>query len=146
MDQYIKLSSLEVDDRSEDAVLLEASNGTTSGELELYLKPEELKQLSVDLKEFPKQADDMVVFENGEEKSLSYYILLRFIVTNASGHCAIHIRMNNGDLPPNTEISEFYIMAEPSQINRLGNLLEKFSTKKYRAMEWDVSDGLLFDL
>ncbi|MFQ5574960.1 MAG: hypothetical protein ACE5E0_04985, partial [Terriglobia bacterium] len=127
-------------------LLLQASNGRQAGELEIYANVEDLIKCADALSAFPRYKEDVFLWELGSERPedrCAFYFRLRAFVTNKRGHCAINIRLNNNEGLPETEISEFCIPAEPSQINRLGRLFRDFAKLQHETLFWGISEGRL---
>jgi hypothetical protein len=108
-------------------LVVQASNGSQTGELEIYTTPEALVQCSEALSSFPRHSTDVFLWEIGSERPedrWAFYFRLRVFLTRPTGQCAIHVRFNNNQDLPERQISEFCLPAEASQINRLGNLFQ----------------------
>ena len=90
-------------------------------------------------------ADSVLRWEIGSENPGDRYFRLGLFMVDSVGHCAIELRFNNNEALPQREISEFCIQAEPSEINRLGQLLREFAQLRHCALVWSVSDGALYE-
>jgi hypothetical protein len=129
-------------------LLVAASNGRLRGALEIYVSTNELSELAEVLKVFPRHKDDVHLWELGSERPedrWAFYFRLRAFTINARGHCALHVRFSNNKSLPETELSEFCIAAEPSQINHLGALVAEFAKLRHEVLEWNVSEGQLVE-
>jgi hypothetical protein len=127
-------------------LVVAASNGRQHGELEIYANAEDLAAVARDFREFPKRKDDTVLWELGSkcpEARFAFYYRLRVFQVAANGQCAVELRFNNNQMPPDREILEFSIHALPSDLDRLANLFEQFSRLEQRVLEWNVIDGEL---
>jgi len=127
-------------------LVVAASNGRQQGELEIYAKAEDLAVFARDLRGFPKQKADTVRWELGSERSednFAFYYRLRVFQVAANGQCAIELRFCNNQEPPRREVVEFSIQALPSDLDRLADLVERFSRLEYKVLEWNVDGGEL---
>jgi hypothetical protein len=70
---------------------------------------------------------------------------MRVFQVASGGQCAVELRFNNNQLPPDREVAEFSLHALPSDLDRLAALLEGFSRLEHRVLEWRVEDGELRD-
>lgn len=128
-------------------LVIVGSNGRTRGQLEFYANAKDLTQLADVLDVFPRHKTDMHLWELGSERPedrFAFYLRLRLFVTDAAGHCAIQLRLNNNQDLPQKELSEFCIVAEPSGLNRLGMLLREFGNLEQEVLHWTGSEGRLF--
>jgi hypothetical protein len=127
---------------------LEASNGRIHGALEYYCHVEDVQTLGVQLANFTGSRHHEVVYEWGSEKpadNFAGFLRLRVKPLDSSGHCAVHVRLNNNAEPPRGELVEFSIRANVAEINRLGSLLTGFGRLQHLALEWHVQDGRLIE-
>ena len=127
---------------------IKASNGRAQGSLEYYCNADDLKTLGRQLVDFTGTRSHEVVYELGSEKPsdrFAFFLSLRVKPLDSSGHCAVHIRLNNNQEPPSRELMEFSIMANVADLNRLGNLLIGFGRLQHGVLEWHVQDGSLIE-
>ena len=143
---YIKITRHEYEEPYHVNLVFEAANKTQSTTLEYYCNATDLSDIAEHLEVFPRHNADVFLYEFGSEKkedNHSYYFRMRVFLVSSLGACAIQIRTNNNEELPNKEISEFCILAEPSQINRLGQLFRTYSKLNHKLLEWSVKDGHL---
>ena len=129
-------------------LVVSASNGTHSGELEIYESAEELRELARSLRRFPKAPQDTISWELGSEdpeENFRFYFCLRIRTIPLSGPCALELRLNNNREPPDREVAEFTIRAYPADLDRLSDLLLHFCELKHRVLEWNITDGALHE-
>jgi hypothetical protein len=128
-------------------LLLRASNGSQTGELEIYSSPDQLMDIGRQLTEFPQSVGHVVLWEIGSERQedrFAYYMRFRAFVLDSVGHTALHLRFcNNLDLPAKA-ISEFCITAEAGALNRLGHLFCEFSSLSHEYLVWSLAESSLF--
>jgi hypothetical protein len=113
----------------------------------VYVIANVLHEWADHLETFPRHNTDVFLYEIGSERPedrWGYYFRFRAFLTDALGHCAIHLRTNNNEDLPHREIAEFCIQAEPSQINCLGKLFREFAKLKHHTLDWKVTDGELY--
>jgi hypothetical protein len=127
-------------------LVVQASNGTQTGSLEIYTTPEALLRSAEALRAFPRHSTDVFLWEIGSERPedrWAFYFRFRVFLTAPTGESAIHFRFNNNRDLPERQISEFCLTAEPSQINRLGKLLQEFASLQHEILFWRVKEGEL---
>ncbi|MGY8770975.1 MAG: hypothetical protein ACKVH8_21400 [Pirellulales bacterium] len=127
-------------------LVVEASNGDVSSKSEYYCNATDLLTIAEGLESFPRDKSDVFLYELGSERKedrWGYYYRLRAFLIDNFGSCALQLRINNNAELPDTQVSEFCIKAEASQINRLGQLFRTFSKLEHEVLEWNVSDGSL---
>jgi hypothetical protein len=127
---------------------IEASNGRVHGSLEYYCDADDLKTLGKQLVDFTGSRNHEIVYELGSEKPsdrFAFFLSLRVRPLDLSGHCAVHVRLNNNEEPPSREVMEFSIRANVADLNRLGNLLIGFGRLQHLVLEWHVQDGRLVE-
>jgi hypothetical protein len=128
-------------------LVMSASNGRQTGELEFYLNADTLGVWASEMEKFPVHAQSVLNWELGSEypeDRFAFYFRFRLFTANSRGHCAIQLRFNNNAELPEREVSEFCIRAEPSQINRLGALFRGFSKLQHRVLRWSLTEGGLY--
>ncbi len=129
-------------------LVIMASNGSTSGSLEFYINASELVEWANAMETFPNHQNSVHLIELGSERPedrWAYYFRMRFFTIDSAGHCAIQFRFNNNSNLPEREISEFCIVVEAAQINRLGVLVRKFAKLNDYVLRWSAYEGELFD-
>src|SRR6058998_2096718 len=95
-------------------LVVAASNGRQQGELEIYANSEDLASFARELRGFPNQKADSVVWQLGSERPedrFAFYYRLRVFRVSARGQCAIEVRFCNNCEPPHREVVEFSIEA-----------------------------------
>lgn len=123
-----------------------ASNGSFSGEVDIYITPEEIIEIGSALRQFPSSINDEYLYTYGSEElanNFNRYFLLRAYTTNASGHCALQMCINSNRLTPEEGVCKFSIPAEAAAINRLGELLEHFGALEHLEIHWSPDEGAL---
>jgi hypothetical protein len=123
-----------------------ASNGRMNGGIEYYCKASDLNDLGSKLAGFVGNKDETIIYELGSEKPqdrFAYFFGLRVLILDSGGHCAVRLRMNNNQSPPETEACEFCIAADVADVNRLGRLLVAFGKMEHRVLDWSIKDGKL---
>ncbi|HSB09836.1 MAG TPA: hypothetical protein VLM38_10160 [Blastocatellia bacterium] len=127
-------------------LVVAASNGRQLGELEIYANADDLAMIARELRGYPKRTGDIVLWELGSERPedrFAFYYRLRVFQVAATGQCAVELRFNNNQAPPDREVVEFSIPALPSDLDRFAILLEGFSRLEHRLLEWSIDDGAL---
>ncbi len=144
MSSYIRITRQPYEEPAYLNLVIEASNGKATGRLEYYDHASSFTEMADELEAFPRNGTHTYVHEVGSESSddrYAFYFLLRVVLTNSRGHCAVHLRFNNNEDIPGRQISELCIPAMPADINRLGNLLREFAKLEKSVLEWNVCDG-----
>jgi hypothetical protein len=124
-------------------LVVHASNGRQSSELEIYAAAADLSSAAQALSGFPKHSGDVFTWELGSElpeDRFAFYFRLRVWQVKASGRCAVEVRFNNNQDPPDRQVSEFSFGAYPSDLDRLGCLFREFSKLEQLVLEWAVED------
>jgi len=143
---YIRITRYPYEEPFYLDLVIEASNDNVQGKLEIYVGPNDLIEWANALEPFPIQIPDTFKWELGSEAPEDrwvYYFGFRLVTFDLTGHCAIHLRFNNNRPPPDREVAEFYIEAEPNQINRLGSLCREFAKMKHSVLYWTLENGYL---
>ncbi len=146
MKPYIKIKRYPYEEPYHLNLIIEAANESISGKLEYYCNASDLTEISVALIRFPSQTPDEYIYELGSEKPedrYAHYFKFRAYTTDSVGHCAIQLKMNNNSDCPDEEICEFSIQGDVADINRLGELIKKFSKLEHTYLIWNVIDGEL---
>lgn len=119
--------------------MVTASNDSQVAQQDFYTFPEKLRSFATKLQNFPKYLDDFVSFEYGDSPTMYSYILIKAIVVNSRGHSAIEIKMDNRLETPLKSSCNFFMKAQPANINELGKQLFQWTTnmeEEFR-FEWD---------
>ncbi|HEU5181297.1 MAG TPA: hypothetical protein VFW45_10920 [Candidatus Polarisedimenticolia bacterium] len=146
MKPFIRMTRLPYQEAHQVHLVVVASNGRQMGEIEVYSNAEGLAALASKVRGFPKEEGDTVSWELGSERPedhFAFYLRLRVFQVAASGRCGIELRLCNHREPPDRAFVEFSIEALPSDLDRLADLLERFSREELRVLEWNVDDGEL---
>ena len=125
-------------------LVVSAGNGTTQGALEIYAKASDLNDAAAAISGFPKNDNDEFVWELGSEderERFAFYFRLRVFPLSATGRCAVELRFNNNQRPPDRQVVEFCITAYPADLDRLGGVLKTFSRFEGSMLEWTVHPG-----
>ncbi len=120
-------------------LVVTASNGRSTAELEIYANADDLREYGTALQEFPLSATHSVLWELGSEQPeerFAFHFRLKFVVTEMTGQCAVVVRFNNNEPLPDTEISAFCIPTEPARLNRLGQQLLRFGKLEEKELVW----------
>jgi hypothetical protein len=144
--KYLRITRLPYEEPHHLDLMIEVSNGRSAGQLEIYTTPEALTDCGEALEVFPRHGSDVFLWEIGSERSedqWAYYFRMRSFVTESVGACALQFRLNNNATLPETEVTEFCIEAEPSQLNRLGKLFRDFARLEHKELFWNVAEGML---
>jgi hypothetical protein len=127
-------------------LVVSASNGRQTGQIEIYDNAESLAKLARQLRTYPTGTKDLFLWELGSElpaDRFGFYFRIRISVVSPRGLCSVEFRFNNNEIPPERELTEFSFTAEPADLERLARLLEGFSKLEDRVLEWTVTDGQL---
>ena len=136
MKPFLKVKVL-TDDNGELHYLLQASNGSSATAQEFYGYREDWKEFAAKLRTFPKSPTDEVRFELGEDdEKWAYYLLLRAFCFDSLGHSALEVFAVSPSTPPHGYRDRFFIIAEPSALNRLGETLAGWDAREGSEIEW----------
>jgi hypothetical protein len=135
----------------EDSYILEldfkAFNGIYLGQVKWYCYPKDLEEIGKGLMSFPSKIPDEFYYNHSLHNY--YHLTMRAYTFDKLGHCALEICMKKmEELPAQAECRFSIVVDEPWAIHRLGMMLEKFSTKKYRSLKWSTKseeDDLLVE-
>lgn len=142
MKQELKLKVLrEPDDDGLFELEIFVSNGQISTSLGFWAYGDDFKEFGTQLTDFPNSLKHTVTFELGEDQNngemqWAYYLLLNVFCFAATGQSAIRIITDNHRETPEYQRCEFYIKAEPSSLNRLGNELKNWDPTSEREFQW----------
>ena len=148
MKPYIRITRIPYEEPDCLNLAIAVSNGSATGNLELYLNADELITWADAFETFPLHAKSVCLWEVGSERPedrWAYYVRLRLFTTDSVGHCALHVRLNNNRDLPDREIVEMCIRAEPVQLNQFGKLCRNFAKLKHRVLYWSLSEAELFE-
>ena len=126
-------------------LLVSAGNQTTHAQFEIYANASDLNVAAESLIGFPKTDNDTFMWELGSENKqdrFAFYFRLRVFPFSPTGCCAIEIRFNNNQQPPNQQIVEFCVEAYPSDLDRLGKMFKSFGRLEDLTMEWCVHPSM----
>lgn len=122
-------------------LLVSAGNRFTQTHFEIYANASDLNAAAESLIGFPKADIDTFMWELGSENEqdrFAFYFRLRVFQFSPTGRCAIEIRFNNNQKPPNQQIVEFCIEAYPSDLDRLGTMFKSLGHLEDLTREWSV--------
>lgn len=125
-------------------LVVSAGNASTQVEFEIYANASDLKETAAALTGFPSNDDDTFLWELGSENEqdrFAFYFRLRVFRFSSTGRCAIELRFNNNQKPPDQQLVEFCIEAYPADLDRLGKMFDSFSRLEDSTMNWTVHSG-----
>ncbi|NCI48993.1 hypothetical protein GWC95_03610 [Sediminibacterium roseum] len=140
MTGLIKISVLSIDIHSDNETYfrIDISNNNCSTFLQFYGYDDSFHEFGQSLINFPQTINDTPIFEIGKDDiKWAYYLNIKVLCYDASGHSAIKIKaINNGDIISGYQ-SEFTIVAEAASINQLGQLLTNWNPLKTKEVVWN---------
>lgn len=120
------------------------SNHHFSSSVDVYCRPDSLKEIGQALKIFPSNIPDAYSYEYGSEspdKNYHRFFKMRVYTVGSLGHCAIQFLVNLNQTEPGEGASRFSIYPiEPMALSRLGELFIQFSALHHLEFWWS-SDG-----
>ncbi|MCP3960045.1 MAG: hypothetical protein GY719_19545 [bacterium] len=146
MAAYLRIAREPYEEPYHVNLIVAASNGRQSGELEIYANAEDLKRAANGLAGFPQPDVNVFLWELGSEQPadrFAFYFRFKVYQISPRGRCAVELRFNNNQASPDQEITEFCLLVDPGGLDRLANLLWEFAQLKHRVLEWTIHDGEL---
>jgi len=125
-------------------LVVSAGNASTQAEFEIYANASDLTDAAQSFTGFPRTDNDSFIWELGSENKrdrFKFYFRLRVFQFSSTGRCAIELRFNNNQEPPDQLVVEFCIKAYPADLDRLGTIFYSFSRLDDLTMEWTVHSG-----
>lgn len=139
MSSEIKITILNIDEDDNDFTKYKIylSNGNVSVVLEFYEYLDCFKEFAEKLEIFPKDADDSITFQIGEDsEKYAYYMKLKVYCFEPNGNSAILIEVDNHDTNVDRIKSEFFIKTLPASLNKLGKILNNWNPKVESQVLW----------
>ena len=113
------------------------SNGITTSCLDFYAYFDEFVDFGNSLKIFPKNINDVVLYELGEQNpKWAYFMQLKTYCYQSNGYCAIDVIIDNHGTRPYENKVTFSITTLPASINKLGEVLSSWNPKIDKEIEW----------
>ena len=116
-----------------------ASNGVFTGSTDIYCNVSDLSEIGGILQAFPKAIPDEYKYEYGSsDPAARFYrhFVFRAYTVGSWGKCALQVSINQNQSEPEEGICLFSIPAEPSSINRLGDLFVAFAKLQHLEFKW----------
>ena len=149
--KFIRIERIPYEEPHHLNLIVSVSNGTQTGQVEIYLCPDDLSVLAENIKGFPSSIGHEYLWELGSDKpsdNFAFYFKLYFYNVDAAGNCRIVCSMNNNEeWIGESEISHFSLDCRLEELNVLSNLLLKLSGASKQALkscthlEWTGSEG-----
>jgi hypothetical protein len=130
------MTDLEYDDEGLHIELV-ASNGYFVATQDFYTYAEDLAEFAARLQIFPKSLRDEVKFKVGAEDHYCHVVLSVYVYDEV-GHSALEVLISYPGSRQVQSQSKFNIIAEPAQLNRLGETLSSWLKSKDKTMQWLV--------
>lgn len=113
------------------------NNGFCAVTLEFYGYPDEFKEFSIQLIDFPKTASDKAIYELGEKgNQWAYHLLIQAYCVESNGRSAIKVESTNNGVGPGFHDCKFEIESEVASINRLGTGLKNWNPLDQEQFVW----------
>jgi hypothetical protein len=144
VEKFIKITRNPYEEPYHINLIFKASNGESSGQLEIYDNADKLEKLADVLEDFPFKETKTFLWELGSEKAkdnFAFYFKCEFSLIKHSSECVVGIRLNNNENGVEKSISEFYINCYPAELNKLGQLFREFSKLEKETLIWNGLDG-----
>ncbi|MFN0020472.1 MAG: hypothetical protein ACKVP0_19620 [Pirellulaceae bacterium] len=118
-------------------VLLQAHNGEFGSMLEFYVDAATIKLFGMQLAEFPFGKMEEVRFEIGSrEGNFAYYLLLRAMTYDRSGHIALQVEVDNRQEGHRHSQASFFIPCEAASLNQFGRRISAWLEKSGEPLVW----------
>jgi len=145
--KFIKIIRYPYEEPYHINLIIEASNGECTGQLEIYENPSRLKELANVLEDFAFNKTNNYIWELGSEKSednFAYYFKCEISLIRLTSRCCISLRLNNNEKDIEKSISEFSILCDPAELHKLGQLFREFSKLEKKTLTWTGTEGSVF--
>ena len=139
MNPEIIITALNIDEDDNDFTKYKIylSNGEASANLEFYEYLDCFKEFAEKLEFFPKNADDSITFQIGENsEQWAYYLRLKVYCYEPNGNSAIYVELDNHEKNTDRIKSEFFIKTLPASLNKLGQKLNSWNPKLESKIVW----------
>jgi hypothetical protein len=101
--------------------------------------PDCFKDIGYSVSTFPRDVDDTINFQIGrDDDSSAFYIGLDLFVYENTGRVGMHIIIDDHQPEPDYNRCEFFIVAEPASIKKLGTLMNTWDPKVTSEIVWDA--------
>ena len=120
---FIEIERIWTDDDEMVQLDVRASNDAQMAKQDFYIYPEDFLAFANQLQEFPKNKNDVVKMEYGEDPKFYSYLSLGAVLLDELGHSAIEFKFDNRLDPPSQAQVHFYMQSDPAAINELGRKL-----------------------
>lgn len=137
MNGSIKITVVEIDS-SDIQYVIKLSSDLCSTTLDFYSHANIFKAFGTSLTHFPKNVNDVVVFQLGEDdKRYSEYLNLKAFCYDDIGHSVLRVVADNNAKGAIGFRTEFSIFAEAASLNVLGEKLEKWNPELEKEFYWE---------
>ena len=141
MNGFIKISVLEIDS-SDIQYVIKLSSELCSTSLDFYAHANIFKAFGTALTGFPKDVNDVVVFQLGkDDPKYSDYLNLKAFCYDGSGYSAIRVVAVNNAKGAYSYRTEFSIFAEAASLNMLGESLIKWNPELEAEFYWESNES-----
>jgi hypothetical protein len=139
MNPEIKITVLNIDEADNDFTKYKISlcNGNASVALEFYEYLDCFKEFAEKLEFFPKNANDSITFQIGENsEQWAYFLRLKVYCYEPNGNSTIYVEVDNHGLDTDRIKSVFFIKTLPASLNKLGQKLNSWNPKLESEVMW----------
>jgi len=130
-------------------ITITASNGSFTGETDLYCGVDELIEIGQALARFPTKVPDEYEFIYGSANPADrFYRFFRFRAktVDVAGHCALHFEFELNQDEPNEGRAAFSLPVEPWALEALGRLFETLHGDPSGEFYWSPDRGRVVPL
>ena len=121
-----------------------ASNGSFSGETDLYCGVDDLMEIGQALARFPTKVPDEYEFIYGSANPADRFyrfLRVRARTVDLSGHCALHFEFDLNQEEPNEGRASFSLVVEPWALEALGRQFQELHGDSSGQFEWSPDQG-----
>lgn len=137
MNGSIKITVLEIDS-SDIQYVIKLSSELCSTTLDFYSHANIFKAFGTSLINFPKNINEVIVFQLGEDdERYSEYLNLKAFCYDNSGHSVLRVVADNNAKGVIGYRTEFSIFAEAASLNVLGETLVKWNPELEKEFFWE---------
>lgn len=133
----ITVLNIDEDDNDFTKYKIYLSNGEASITLEFYEYLDCFEEFAKKLEFFPKNADDSITFQIGENsEQWPYYLRLKVYCYEPNGNSTIYVEVDNHGKNTDRIRSVFFIKTLSASLNKLGQKLNSWNPKLESKIMW----------
>ncbi|MEM7165871.1 MAG: hypothetical protein AAF581_10425 [Planctomycetota bacterium] len=143
---YVRIKRVPYEEPHRVNLIVEASDGSTSGQLLFYSNASDILEVAKSLDALARQPGEDVTWQLGSmdpAARFAFYFCLRACHAEVPGSCSVELSLRDNVDAPDDPVTKISIATNAIQLQLFASLLAEFGGLEHAVLDWTTRDGLL---